>query len=105
MWLLRNRHQPHAGFVRRAVSFFVVALHAGAGEIFPCVIAAARTRDDVINGKGRMIISTILASESITPEDVLAREFDLAKRNTQVGRESDDGREGVESADAANNTC
>lgn len=70
--LLGGGDQAHAGFVGCAITFFVVALHACAREIFPCVVATARAGDDVIHREWWAGLAAIVAAHAVAAQNVLA---------------------------------
>jgi hypothetical protein len=87
--LHRPAKQPHVRIFRRAVALPVVAFHARRYEIFPCVFAFSRLRDNVINSQTDIGSSAILAAVAITPEDIFSRKDNFLVWNVYIHTQSD----------------
>src|SRR5579863_4208476 len=97
----RLAQQDHVvDFAEQAIAFSAVALVAAGDEIFPCGVAAARTRNHVIERElaGRVGFAAVLAGVAVTEQDVFAREGAGLVRNAAVFKKTDDGGHGDDGA-------
>jgi len=78
--LARFAQQPHVGLLERAPPFFQIAGWAGGDQVRPTVLSAAMARDDVVQGKLRFVLSTVLTAVVIP-----AKYFLLGKTNAGIG--------------------
>lgn len=62
--------QLHAGFLRGSAGFLPVARPAGADHIFPCVLAAAEPRYDMVKRELPRLATAILADVPIAGKDL-----------------------------------
>ena len=77
-------------FREHAISFAAVATVAAGDEVFPCGIAAARTRNDVIEREfaRRQHHTTVLALITVAQENIFARECTCLMRNAPVFKQA-----------------
>ena len=76
--------------VGRLVPFTVVAPHAGTNKIFPRFIAPTGFGDDMVHRQRHIGPAAVLASVAITAQNVLSREDNALKGNTDVERKPND---------------
>jgi len=70
----RGLKQSHTGFLWGAIPLSIVAVGAGADEVFPYILSPQFAGDDMIHGKGFIRAATILAPMSIPFQYVSAGE-------------------------------
>ena len=91
---LRLVQELEPGLGRRAIALAAVARHAGANDVFPRRLAAAITRDDVVEIEVLAIkfVATILAGVVIALEDVMPRKLHFLLRHAIEEKQQDDLR-------------
>ena len=88
----RTPHERHLRFVGRLAALAIIAPQARTYKIFPGVLTAPALRHDMIDGQRDRCRPAILATVSIAPQDILARENDLFERHSNIGRKSNNTR-------------
>src|ERR687892_2618500 len=92
---MRVTNELHARFVKQLVPLLHVAWQAGADNVVPARLSAARNRDDVIEGKlGRgELPPTVLAAVLIAEIDVSAGELHFLPRHPVESEKLNDVRD------------
>lgn len=101
-WFARGLVHSQAGFFRRSITFAIVAAHTGADEIFPSILASARTRVDVVDRQWRSGRAAIRTAMTVAAQDVLARKLNFDVGETDVSVQADDAGEGPHAPNGAN---
>ncbi len=92
VWPFRFFEQAHSGLCRRSVSLFVVAFHAGADKVFPCIAAAPRFRNDVINGQRTFACPAVLTPVGIAAKHICPVQFNSLSRHIDIACQPDHAR-------------
>jgi hypothetical protein len=104
----RGGAEGHSGFLGGAISLFDVAMHTGGDNVGPGVFAAARSRNDVIEGEFVATVATVasvatvLAVVAVAVQDILPGEGYFLVGNIDVLAQADDrGERGAEAKEFA----
>jgi hypothetical protein len=85
--------QHHLRFVGRLAALDIIATEARADQIFPRILAASTFRHDMIDGERNACRTAILASVTVSPQDILSRKNYLLERHLHIRGKPNDARE------------
>src|SRR4030043_311332 len=83
----------HAGFLRGPPGFLSIAVHAGADDVFPCMLPSPVTRYHVVERQVPTLLSAVLAGVLVPVEYLVACHLALSMRSPYQLGEADDGRQ------------
>lgn len=88
--LSRRSRQLHSYFLGSSIALFVIASYTRTDKVLPRITTAPRLRHNMVHCQRRFCCTTILATATITANNITPGQFDLLIRETDICTQPDD---------------